>query len=128
MKKPSNVEIVILWLICFLQVDYFHFLCYLHEFSGYCDCFDKVLNCLLIFILTTDNFAIKVFNLMIPIIAVYKSSKTKLLKITNFSQYCLILNYFIELSLNLLLQHGDIEINPGSKGKCSQYFSCHWKL
>ena len=40
-----------------------------------------------------------------------------------FLQHCLILNYFIELSLNLLLQYGDIETNPGSIGKCSQYFS-----
>ena len=53
----------------------------------------------------------------------------KLLKISYFSQYCLILNYFIELSLNLLLQHGDIETNPGLRGTCSQYFGfCHWNL
>ena len=41
--------------------------------------------------------------------------------------YCLILNYFTELSLNLLVQHGDIEIKSGPKGKYSQYHSFgHW--
>ena len=35
----------------------------------------------------------------------------------------------IELSLNLLLQHGDIETNPGPRGKCSEFFSfCHLNL
>ena len=104
----------------------FMLLCYLHEFLDYCDYLDKVLDYLLIVILITDNFTIQVFNLIIPVITVYKSFKTKLLKISYFLQYCLILNYFIELSLNLPLQHGDIETNPGPRGKCSQYFSfCH---
>ena len=41
--------------------------------------------------------------------------------------YCLILNYFTELSLNLLVQHGDIEIKSGPKGKYSQYHTFgHW--
>ena len=70
-------------------------LCCLHEILDYCDYFDKVLDCLLIFILITDKFAIQVFNLIIPVIAVYKSFKTKLLKISYFLQYCLMLNYFI---------------------------------
>ena len=69
------------------------------------------------------------FNLIIPVIAVYKRFKTKLLKIKYFIKHYLILNYFIELSLKLLLQNGDIEISPGSRGKYSQYFSlCHWNL
>ena len=69
------------------------------------------------------------FNLIIPVIAVYKRFKTKLLKIKYFIKHCLILNYFIDLSLKLLLQNGDIEISPGSRGKYSQYFSlCHWNL
>ena len=35
----------------------------------------------------------------------------------------------MELSLNVLLQYGDIETNPGSRGKYSQYFSfLHWNL
>ena len=67
--------------------------------------------------------------MIIPVIAVYKSFKTKLLKISYFLQHCLRLNFFVELSLNLLLQHGDIEINPCPRGKCSRYFSfCHWNL
>ena len=104
----------------------FMLVCCLHKILDCCNYFDKLLDCLLIFILITNNFPIQVFNLMIPVIAVYKSFKTKLLKITYFLQYCLILNYFIELSLNLLLQHGDTETNPGPGGKCSQYFSfCH---
>ena len=41
----------------------------------------------------------------------------------------MILNHLIELSLNLILQHGDIEPNPGPIGKQSQNFSfCHWNL
>ena len=107
----------------------FRLLCCLHEILNYCDYFDKVLDCLLIFILITDKFSIHVFNLIIPVIAVYKSFKTKLLKISYFLQYCLMLNYFIELPLNSPIQYGDIETNPGPRGKCSQYFSfCHWNL
>ena len=107
----------------------FMLLCCLHEILDYYDYFDKVLNYLLIFLLITDKFAIQVFNLITPVIAIYKSFKTKLLKISYFLQYCFMINYLIELSLNLLLQYGDIETNPGPRGKCSQYFSfCHWNL
>ena len=114
------VNLLLYKLITFMLV------CCLHEILDYCDYFNKLLDCLLIFILIADNFAIQVFNLIIPVIAVYKSFKTKLLKISYFLQCCLILNYFIELSLNLLLQHGDTETNPGPRGNCSQYFSfCH---
>ena len=100
----------------------FMLLCCLHEFLDYCDYFDNVLDCLLIFILITDIFAVQVFNLIIPAIAVYKRFKTKLLKISYFSQYCL--TFF-----NSLLQHGGIETNHDPRGKCSQYFSfCQWNL
>ena len=65
--------------------------------------------------------------MIIPVNGVSKSFKIKLLK-SYFLQYCLILNSFIKLSLNLL-QHADIETNPGPRGKYSQYFSfCHWNL
>ena len=74
----------------------FILLCCLHEILDYSDYFDKVLDYLLIFILITDKFAIQVFNLIILVIAVYKSFKTKLLKVNYFLQYCLMLNYFIE--------------------------------
>ena len=105
------------------------FVCCLHEILDYCDYFDKLLDCLLIFILVTDNFSIQVFHLIIPVIDVHKSLKTKLLKISYFLHYCLILNYFTELSLNLLLQHGDIKSSPGPSGKRSQHFSfCQWNL
>ena len=37
--------------------------------------------------------------------------------------------YFLEIFLNLFLQHGDIETNPGPRTYHSQYFSfCHWNL
>ena len=39
------------------------------------------------------------------------------------------LNYFTELSLKLISQHGDTETNPGPRGKCLLYFSlCQWNL
>ena len=39
------------------------------------------------------------------------------------------MNYFIERSLNLLLQQYDIKINPGPRGICSQYCSSfRWNL
>ena len=66
--------------------------------------------------------------MIIPVNGVYKSFKIKLLEISYFLQYCLILNYFIKLSLNLL-QHCNIETNPCPRGKYSQYFKfCHWNL
>ena len=41
----------------------------------------------------------------------------------------MILDYLIELPLSLILQNGDIETNPGPRGKHFQYFSfCHWNL
>ena len=101
----------------------------MHGILDYCNYFDKILDCLLIFILITDNFAIQVFNLIIPVIAVYSCFKTKFLKISYFLQYCLILNHFIKLSLNLLLKHGEIETNRGPRGKRSQHISFyHWNL
>ena len=39
------------------------------------------------------------------------------------------MNYFIERSLNFLLQQCDIKINPGPRGICSQYCSSfRWNL
>ena len=81
----------------------FMLLCCMHEILDCCDYFDKVLDCLLIIILITDKFAIQVFHLIILVIGVCKNFKTKSLKMSYFLQYCLMLNYFIELSLNLLL-------------------------
>ena len=107
----------------------FILLCCSHKFLGYGDCFDKVLDFPLILILITDNFAIQEYSLIIPVIAVYKIFKTKLPNISCFLQYCLILNHFIELSLNILLQHGTIGTNLGTRAKCSQYFSFRlWNL
>ena len=68
------------------KLNTFMLLCCLHEILDYCDYFDKVLDYLLIFILITDKFAIQVFNLIIPVIAVYKSFKTKFLKTSYFLQ------------------------------------------
>ena len=44
-------------------------------------------------------------------------------------QYFMSVKYFIEIFLNLFLQHGDIETNPDPRTYHSQYFSfCRWKL
>ena len=98
----------------------------MHDFLNNCNCYlTNSLNYFLIF-LSIINFKVQ---LLTPIIVVYKSFKTKLVRSSYFLQCCLILNYFIVLSLNLILQHGDIETNPGPRGKHSQYFSfCHWNL
>ena len=101
----------------------------MHEFLDFCNCFDKVLDCLLIFSSLSDDFAIQVCNLIVPVIGVCKSFKIKLLKISYFLQYFFILNSLIELSLTLFLQYDGIEINPGPRDKYSKYFSfCHWNL
>ena len=60
-------------------------------------------------ILITDNFAIQENNLLTRVFSVYKSSKTKLTRISYSLQYCLILNYLTEFSLNLILQHCELK-------------------
>ena len=57
------------------------------------------------------------------VISVYKSFNTKLVRISYYLQYCLILNYLIELFLILMLQHGEFEAHLDPRGKYSQYFS-----
>ena len=107
----------------------FIFLCYIYDLFNYCFCFPtEILHCLLI-IFITDNRTISIFNLLNPVFGFYQNFKIQLIKTSYFLQYVLILNYLIELFLNLLLTHGDIEANPGPRGKHSQYFSfCHWNL
>ena len=79
--------------------------------------------------LFADTFAIQASNFLIPVISVYKIFKTKLMRISYSLQYCLILHYLTEFSLNLILQHGNIETNPRPRGKHSQHFSfCHWNV
>ena len=56
-------------------------LCYVHDFLNYCDCFSGNILHLLI-ILITDNFEIQINNLLTSVINVYKSFKTKLLRIS----------------------------------------------
>ena len=107
----------------------FIFLCYIYDLFNYCFCFPtEILHCLLI-IFITDNRTISIFNLLNPVFGFYQNFKIQLIKTSYFLQYVLILNYLIELFLNLLLTHSDIEANPGPRGKHSQYFSfCHWNL
>ena len=94
----------------------FIFLCYIYDLFNYCFCFPtKILRCLLI-IFITDNRKISIFNLLNPVCGFYQNFKIQLIKTTYFLQYVLILNYLIELFLNLLLTHGDIEANPGPRG------------
>ena len=76
-------------------------LCYIHDFLNYCVSFSGNIYYLLI-ILITDNSAIQVNNLLTPVISVFKSLKTKLIRISYSLQYCLILHYLIELSLKLV--------------------------
>ena len=112
-----------------LRVDHYHMLMLYPWFFKLFWLFLCKYITLFIIILITDNFVIQVNNLLTPIISVYKSFKTKLIRISYSLQYCLILNYLIKLSLNLVLQHGDIETNLGPRGKHSQHFSfCHWYL
>ena len=84
--------------LCFCKLIFFICLCYMHDMTN-------SLNNLLIF-LSIINFKVQVLT---PII-VYKSFKTKLVRSRYFLQCCLILNYFIVLSLNLILQHGDMVV------------------
>ena len=82
------------------------------------------MKCILFYLLISDDVVGQVLNLLSPITFVYKSFKNKKNII-----------YFAVLFLsklfyrNLLLQHGDIETNPGPRVNHSQYFSfCHWNL
>ena len=76
-----------------------------------------------------DNVLGQVLNLLSPIAFVYKSFKNKTKRILYILQCYFSAKYFIAPFLNLLLQHGEIETNPGPRGNHSQYFSfCHWKL
>ena len=84
----------------------------IHYFLNYCDCFSANISHYLLIILITDNLPIHANNLLSQVISVYKSFKTKLIRISYCLRYGLILNYLIELSLNLILQHGDMETNP----------------
>ena len=72
---------------------------------SYCDCFSANILHYLLISLCTDSFAIQANNLLSLVSSINKSFKTKSIRITYSLQYCLILNYLIELSLNLILQH-----------------------
>ena len=57
------------------------------------------------------------------------SGKTFVVNFFIYKLALLIFIYHLSPFLNLLLQHGDIETNPGPRGNHSQYFSfCHWNL
>ena len=97
---------------------------------NYSDCPITVKKCILFYLLISDDNVIgQVLNLLSPITFVYKSFKNKTKRILYILQCYFLVKYFIERFLNLLLQHGDIETNPGPRGNHSQYFSfCHWNL
>ena len=97
--------------------------CYIHDFLNYCDSYSANILHYLLIILVTDNFEIQVNNLLPSAISVYKSFKIKLIRISYSLQYWLILDYLTELSLKLILKHGDVETNPGARAKHSKYFS-----
>ena len=57
-------------------------LCYVHDFLNYCDHFSANILHYLLIICITDNSAIQLNNLLTPVISVYKSFKTKLIRIS----------------------------------------------
>ena len=67
----------------------FHFKLIAFIFYTICMSFQTIV-VVLIFKAISDNFAIQVLCLIIPVIAVYKIFDTKLLKISYFPWYCLV--------------------------------------
>ena len=53
----------------------------------------------------------------------------KILKYSNLKALTILLFFCSTIIFLLLVQHGDIEINPGPKKKQPKYFSCcHWNV
>ena len=55
--------------------------------------------------------------------------KKTILKCSNLTALTILLFFYSTIIFLLLVQHGDIEINPGPKKKQPKYFSCcHWNV
>ena len=55
--------------------------------------------------------------------------KMSILKYSNLKALTILLFFYSTIIFLLLVQHGDIEINPGPKKKQPKYFSCcHWNV
>ena len=55
--------------------------------------------------------------------------KKSILKYLNLKALTILLFFYSTIIFLLLVQHGDIEINPGPKKKQPKYFSCcHWNV
>ena len=52
--------------------------------------------------------------------------KKKILKYSNLKALTILLFFYSTIIFLLLVQHGDIEINPGPKKKQPKYFSCYY--
>ena len=53
----------------------------------------------------------------------------KILKYSNLKALTILLFFYSTIIFLLLVQHGDIEINPGPQKKLPKYFSCcHWNV
>ena len=50
--------------------------------------------------------------------------KKRILKCSNLKALTILLFFYSTIIFLLLVQHGDIEINPGPKKKQPKYFSC----
>ena len=127
-KNSSGKTFVVNFFIYKLALLIFNY--HLDIFLDYSDCPIAVMKCILFYLLILDDNVIGlVLNLLSPITFVYKSFQNKTKRILYILQCYFSVKYFIEPFLNLLLQHGDIETNPGPRGNHSQYFSfCYWNL
>ena len=55
--------------------------------------------------------------------------KKRILKYSNLKVLTIVLFFYSTIIFIFLVQHGDIEINPGPKKKQPKYFSCcHWNV
>ena len=55
--------------------------------------------------------------------------KKNILKCSNLKALTILLFFYSTVILLLLVQHGDIEINPGPQKKQAKYLSCcHWNV
>ena len=128
-KNGSSINFVGNLFIYRLEV--FIFIYHLFELLfDYSDYPTNVLKCILFcFLISNDNITVQVFNLLSSSTIPDKKFKNLLKRMLYILQYFMSVKYFIEIFLNLFLQHGDIETNPGPRTYHSQYFSfCHWNL
>ena len=114
-KNGSSVNFVGNLFIYRLEV--FIFIYHLFELLfDYSDYPTNVLKCILFcFLISNDNINVQVFNLLSSSTIPDKKFKNLLKRMLYILQYFMSVKYFIKIFLNLFLQHGDIETNPGTR-------------